>query len=350
MSVALKDALPTGVEVEFGAPSESLLFEPILDWHRPDSPDVEPADGISGWTRAAGTLTRGATSSSLSVEIRHSAEPVPPCFAGHIDRRIKRADGTVVDYREQRVEFGGIGNPARTVTAYLPDGTTIQAQSGFGMREGDAEKAYGERVPLAIDELTTIVTAPGLRVTAPIPEGAPAPPEACSAGMSGDGPEIDRATIDRLNRSLDEQWQTEFAGIATLDRPVGSLQLSDFDNLGACEVLTADIAGSMSRLDISITGGVELPTDAAATERTVKGLRKSTKTLPDGSVVQRVEKLPSPERSDPGDPLSLDEVRSVMVTRPSGTQVLVSSSAQLPAVQLTLDQLESLAVTPGLEL
>ncbi|WP_083742631.1 hypothetical protein [Rhodococcus sp. MTM3W5.2] len=348
MSDALKDALPPGVEVEFGTPADSLLFEPILDWHRPDSAGA--VDGLSGWTKAEGTLIRGATYSSLSVEVRHSDEPVPSCIAGHLDRRVKRADGTIVDSREQWVEFGGIGNQARTVTAYLTDGTTIQALSGFVMRDGDAEKAYSGRVPLGIDELTALVTAPGLRVTAPVPEGMSAPPEGCSAAASGDGPEIDRKTIDRLNRSLDDQWQTELAGIATLDRPIGSLQLSDFDNLGACEVLTADVAGSTSRMDISITGGVALPTEVDAPDRIVDGLRRSARVLPDGSVVQRVEKFPSPAPTNPGDMPSLDEVRSVTVIRPSGTQVSVSSSAQPPAVQLTLDQLEAIATTPGLEL
>ncbi|MFG1781279.1 hypothetical protein ACGFIU_02485 [Rhodococcus oryzae] len=348
MSDALKGALPPGVEVEFGNPADSLFFDPILDWHRPDSAGA--VDGLSGWTKAEGTLIRGATSSSLSVEVRQSDASVPSCIAGHLDRRMKRPDGTIIDSREQWVEFGGNGNPARTVTAYLTDGTTIQAQSGFVMRDGDAEKAYSRRVPLTIDELTALVTAPGLRVTAPVQEGMPAPPEACSAGGSGDGPEIDRKTIDRFNRSLDGRWRAELAGIATLDRPLGSLQLSDFDNLGACEVLTADVAGSTSRMDISITGGVSLPTEAGAPDRSVEGMRRSTRVLQDGSVVRRVEKSPSPEPTDSGDLPSLDEVRSVTVTRPSGTQVSVSSSARPPAVQLTLDQLESIATTPGLEL
>ncbi|SEL46705.1 hypothetical protein [Rhodococcus maanshanensis] len=348
MSDALKAALPPGVDVEFGTPADSLLFEPILDWHRPDSAGA--VDGLSGWTKAEGTLIRGATSSSLSVEVRLSDAQAPPCIAGHLDRRVKRSDGTIIDVREQWVEFGGIGNPARTVTAYLTDGTTIQALSGFVMRDGDAEKAYSGRESLAVDELTALVTAPGLRVTAPVPDGMPAPPEACSAGASGDGPEIDREIIDRLNRSLDDRWRTELAGIATLDRPLGSLQLSDFDNLGACEELTADVAGSTSRMNISITGGVALPTEVDAPDPIVDGLRRSTRVLPDGSVVQRVEKFPTPEPTDPGDLPSLDEVRSVTVIRPSGTQVSVSSSAQPPAVQLTLDQLESLATTPGLEL
>ncbi|MFD4181273.1 hypothetical protein [Rhodococcus sp. NPDC058514] len=328
MTAALADALPGDAEVEFAPLSQSLLFQPILDL---SDAVVEPegvnAEDFGGSTSAQGVLTSGEESGSLMIDVRQARSTVPPpCVAGELDRRSTLPDGTVIDIRERA---NGL---ARSVMAYLPDGT------GMWVRAKAEESGPS---PLTIEELTAIVTTPGLRVTTPVPAGTPSPPEPCSA--KEDEPatyEFDRATVDRLNRVLDDQWQRRPDGPATLDRPLGSLWLSDLDagRSGVCEVLTVTTPEAESRLRVSITAEapprMEQPEDP-------DGPRRSTSTLPDGTVVERVEASPA---------AVTETIRSVTVTKPSGVQIQVSSSAQAPAAPLRLDELESIATAPGLEL
>lgn len=332
MTAALAGALPEGAELEFAPPSQSLVFQPILDL---SDAVVEPegvdAEDFGGSTSAQGKLTRGSSSGSLTVDVRRARSKEPrPCVAGELDRRSTLRDGTVIDIQEQA------GGQTRSVMAYLPDGT------GMWVR---AEGEESSPAPLTIEELTAIVTTPGLRVTTPVSAGIPPPPEQCSA--KEDEPatyEFDRATVDRLNRVLDAHWQLRPAGPMTLDRPLGSLQLSDLDagRSGVCEELTVTTPDSESLLRVAITG--EAPPRIQEPERP-DGPRRSTSTLPDGTVVERVEPAPSAA----GGP-STETIRSVTVTRPSGARVRVSSSARAPADPLGIDELEAIATAPGLEL
>ncbi|MFC7450225.1 hypothetical protein [Rhodococcus daqingensis] len=333
MTAALEGALPEDAELEFAPPSQSLHFEPILDFgDATDLPDGINAEDFGGSTTAQGTLTRGETSGSLMVDVRRARSTVPPpCVAGELDRRSTLPDGTVIDSQEQARGL------TRSVMAYLPDGT------GMWVR---AEGEESGQAPLTIEELTAIVTAPGLRVTALVPAGTPSPPEPCS--VKEDEPatyEFDRATVDRLNRVLDDHWQRRPAGPATLDRPLGSLQLSDLDagRSGVCEVLTVTTAESESRLHVAIAA--EAPPRMDEPERP-NGPHRSTETFPDGTVVERVEVAPSPA----GGATGTETIRSVTVTKPSGVQIRVSSSAQAPADPLGIDELEAIATAPGLEL
>ena len=76
-------------------------------------------------------------------------------------------------------------------------------------------------------------------------------------------------------------------------------------------------------------------------------------TRPDGSVIERDERnyATVPMTNDGSKAESTQETsRSVVVTRPNGTQVSVSSSAAIPNDPMTFAQLEFLATTEGLEI
>lgn len=320
MSAELRGALPGSVELEFGPPSRSLFFEPILDFgDAPNLPEGISADGFGGSTFARGNLSRGTASGSLMVEVRRSEASPPPCVAGELDRRTTLADGSIIDSQDSWVENEGERSLTRDVTAYLPDDTRIY------VRADDETSKAGQRhsgaVPLTVEELTAIVTTAGLRVTAPVPVGIPSPPESCAVGEGEDATyEFDRATVDRLNRALDEHWQRQQAGSATLDRPLGSLQLSDLDagRSGVCEVLTVTTPESEGRLQVAIAA--QAPPRVPESPEDSFGPRRSTTTLPDGSVVDRVEAWPSVAPDGPGDAAVTEVIRAVTVTRPSGVR------------------------------
>ncbi|MFI6430607.1 hypothetical protein [Rhodococcus oryzae] len=329
MTAALTGALPEGVEVEFAPPSQSLQFEPILDFGDASNlPEGFDAEDFGGSTSAQGDLTRGEVSGSLMVDVRRSqSNSAPPCISGGLDRRSILADGTIVDVKERA--RGG----TRSVTGVLPDGTGMWARSDV----------------LTVEELTAIETTPGLRVTAPVPAGTPSPPEPCSA--KEDEPatyEFDRSTVDRLNGALDDHWRLRSAGPATLDRPLGSLRLSDLDagRSGVCEELTVTTPEAKGRLRVSILA--EAPPRVEEPERPHEP-RRSISTLPDGTVVERVEAAPSVAEG-PDSVKATETVRSVTATKLSGIQIRVSSSAQAPAAPLGIDELEAIATAPGLEL
>nr|WP_211243156.1 hypothetical protein [Rhodococcus oryzae] len=336
MTAALAEALPEDSELVFAPPSQSLSFEPILGvYEESNLPEGVAAEDVGGSTSAQGTLTRGESSGLLTVDVRRAlSTELPPCVAGELDRRSTLPDGAVLDIEETA------HGRARSVMAYLPDGTGMWVRAE-GEESGPAS--------LTIEELTAIVTAPGLRVTAPVPAGTLSPPEPCSA--KEDEPatyEFDRATVDRLNGALDDHWRLPSAGPATLDRPLGSLRLSDLDagRSGVCEELTVTTPEAKSRLRVSIVA--EAPPRVEEPERP-HGPRRSISTLPDGTVVERVEAAPSVAEG-PDSAKATETIRSVTATKPSGIQIRVSSSAQAPADPLGIDELEAIAAAPGLEL
>ncbi|QII05727.1 hypothetical protein BH93_10405 [Rhodococcoides fascians A25f] len=138
MSDALAGALPRGATVEPDSMGPSLVFGPISS---------SPGGGISGGdTSANGFLSMGSVEGGLTVTVSKSDQPPGPCFAGYVDERRTLADGIVVDIS------GGEKN--RRVQAFVPDGSRIDASSA-GL--------------LTVEQLMDIVTAPGLRVSVPVP-------------------------------------------------------------------------------------------------------------------------------------------------------------------------------------
>lgn len=328
MSDALRSALPDTVRLEFAGPSESLWFQPIPVFTS-ELPEGVRAEDIGGSTSAQGLLTRGAAAGMLDVRVRQSTPEIPECVAGQLDRRTTFPDGTVVDSRDTWNEYGGNRNLVRRVTAHLPDGTFVDASAGD---ENWAEPVQARRnsgtVPLTVDELTALATTPGLRVTAPVPAGTAQPPAECRAGVDAGTP-LSRETVQRLNAALDEVWREHAPTGVSLDRRLGSLQLSTYNRSSVCEELGVSGPDGSGRLLVSISGRHQLPVEP----QEPSDRRRTTFTaLPDGSVLTRTE---------PG---------IVTVTRPSGTRVQVSLDDAAPGTVLTLDQLQEIATAPGLEL
>lgn len=329
MSEALRAALPAGVAIDFAPADRSLFFQPIVE-------APEPAE-LGGFTSADGTVRRGDRAGWMSVTVRQSNDPVRPCVAGELDERRHLPDSATVDIQDSWSEIDGVRTLSRGVTAYLPDGSVISAYA----TNGTSDALPAGEVPLTIDELVALVTAPGLAVTAPVPPGTPGPPEACSTGLD-ETPAIDEPTARRLNAVL--------AGVrldgVTLDRPLGDLRPGGWDDGGLCQTVRADAGGQQSRLSIEITTGQPLPTSTEPSSSL--GDRVATgRTLADGSVVETEESTVGvASRSGvPGTELT----RTVTVTHPSGTRIEVSSRAGDPAQPLPTALLETIALTPGLE-
>ncbi|MBF6346229.1 hypothetical protein IU421_27890 [Nocardia cyriacigeorgica] len=329
MSEALRAALPDGVAIDFAPADRSLFFRPILEV-------PEPAE-FGGHTNADATVRRGDRAGWMSVTVRQSSDPVRPCVAGELDERRHLADGTTVDTQDTWSETDGVRTLSRSATAYLPDGSVIGAYA----TNAAGEAGPSGDVPLTIDELVALVTAPGLAVTAPVPPGTPGPPEACHTGFD-ETPAIAEPTARRLNAVL--------AGIrldgVTLDRPLGDLRPGGWDDGGLCQTVHADAAGQQSRLSITITTGHAVPAETGPSSSL--GDRVATRrTLPDGSVVENEESTVG-VASQSGVP-GTERTRSVTVANPSGTRIEVSSRAGDPGQPLPMAQLETIALTPGLE-
>lgn len=151
------------------------------------------------------------------MTVRQSGDPIPPCVAGALDERRVLADGTIVDTHDTWSETDGVRTLSRSATAYAPDGTVVGAYVTDAPTNGDPTGT----VPMSIDELVALVSAPGVRITAPVPPGTPNPPESCST--DGESPEIDKATARRMGAAL---ARVRLDGV-TLDRPLGELRPGD---------------------------------------------------------------------------------------------------------------------------
>lgn len=316
MTQALRDRLPGDAEIAFAPVSRSLVFQPILG-------DSTKNKEFGGYSEARATLLRGDRAGSLAVTVRQSDTPIPACVAGALDERRHLPDGTIVDTQDTWYEMNGVRTLSRGATGYSPDGSVVHAHA---TDDADDNGRTGA-VTLAIDELVTLVTDPGLRVSAPVPPGTPGPAESCGL-YAARSPAIDQAQARR--------WDAVLARIpldgVTLDRPLGALLPEEWG--GVCQVVRVNTPGRQSRLSITIRTGQPLPQDSS--------YDGATRRLPDGTVVETHEEpsaaLASPPRND----------RAVTVTRPSGTRIRVSF-ADAPAELLPLTQLEEIALDPGLE-
>lgn len=142
MTDAAIRALPGDVDLVFASPRESLLFGPILD------PAVEnDADRalFGGFTTAYATVRRGEVAGSLSLSVRASTAPVPPCVAGLLDERRVLGDGTVVDVNDSWSETNGVRTVFRSAQAYAPGGSEISAHTDD--TDGTSGRPYIQAVP-----------------------------------------------------------------------------------------------------------------------------------------------------------------------------------------------------------
>lgn len=327
LSDALASALPEGTAVEFAAPGTSsfgtesaLRFGPVQG---PSSDSGVDDPSLYASSTAAGLLIRNGRGADVTVTISKQTYGVPPCVGGSLDRRQVLGDGTVVDVLESVSEGGGRTAVVRSVSAYAPDGTNLQIQANQFVSTDEA---------VSMDDLVSLASRSDLRIDAPIPPGTRSAPPPCGsrAGVQ-DGPPVTAADADRLGRALDHARVRALRAVVAFDQPLTSMQrgYSAVDTLCAAgTIVTPESKGVVS---VSITGGQPLPKlpdkyDPAA-DRSV-----DTVALPDGSIS---------ERSKRG-------VRTVTVTRPSGTRVRISSTSAGELV--TVANLESIATAPGLDL
>ena len=324
MSTALIESLPTDVELELAAPSNSLIFQPIDIY--PEG--VEIAEGvtvedISGDSTASGVVGRGDARAPLHVSVEEWDGEIPPCVEERIDERTILADGTVVDTLDAVSEFDGASTHRRTAVAYHAD-TLVHART--------SNEGSDAILPLEVDELRGIVANPRLRVTAEVPEGTPPPPRDCGSYRENPSLPLSRDVVERIGASLAEQWAVVFPD-GQSDRPIGDLLLGTSGSGSACTIVNVSTPTGSTELSIEIsirdtTGWRE--NDA----RDSSGVSRST--LLDGSVVTR-RSDDTPRGGQPSEWLS--------VLRPSNTLVQFSFGDGIDA-----DSLVALASAPGLDL
>lgn len=133
---------------------------------------------------------------------------------------------------------------------------------------------------------------------------------------------IDEVSLDAANEALTTTWQA-LSDAPVLNRPIGSL-VPDRTGRGACTDI--DVVNSDVALSISASSGAALPVardpyDPENAYEPVVELR----TLPDGSVLESYDvDLSSSMTAEDG---TMRLARSVTLTRPSGVQVSVRSTA-----------------------
>ncbi|WP_238419002.1 hypothetical protein [Gordonia sp. 'Campus'] len=331
MSTALARALPARAEIAFASPMQSLIFQPISSF---GAPDPEPR----GFTYASGEVINGDSRGSVSVNVQRSSAPIPPCVAGQLDERRSLPGGVVVDVHDTWQETDGVRTLKRSAYGYVADGSRIAVWASDTV--GANQRENSGSIPLTIDDLVRIVVDPGLRVSTPVAPGTPAPMEDCADPFeSYKGPSVTRAKA----RALDSVLAAVDLGGARLPPmvPVGS---------NAEGMLCTGVAnlGDGVALEITIVGGQPRP----SRERPVpgRGGQKTLRTLPDGTVVQTdVVWQSSSSTTDPREQVR-KTTHSAVVTRPTGTRVSVSSTATSPTDPLSVEELENIALTPGLEL
>lgn len=331
MSAALARALPARADITFASPRQSFIFQPITSFN---APAPEPR----GSTYAGGELINGDARGSVSVDVERSSLTIPPCVAGQLDERRTLRDGVVVDLHDTWQEVDGIRTLTRTARAYVADGSWITARASDATGANQQDRSGS--VPLSIDDLVRIVDDPGLRVSAPVAPGTPTPIEHCESPFeSYKGTPVTREEA----RELD-------AVLATVD--LGGARLPPMVPVGppAEGMLCTGVAdlGDGVAMDITIIGGQPRPSG----ERPVpgRGSPKTLRALSDGTVVQTdVVWQSRSSTTDPRDKIR-EATHSVVVTRPTGTRISVSSTADSPAEPMSVQELEQIALTPGLEL
>ena len=338
MTQAAADALPDSVELVFASPSQSLQFEPITDVDPSNFPQQGDAELFSGSTNARGSLVRDGHVGTLTVDVEAWDRPALPCVAGALDRRDTRPDGTVLDLLYTWYEINGVRTLERRVVAYLPDGTRIVATaSDADNTDPRAGSRHSGRIPLTLDELTAIATTASLAVTAPVIPALPLMPS-CGAFTDGNGPELTRDKVARLDRALEARWASmPGSSDLALDRPIGSLRLTDFGKDNVCEVVTVASAAGEGRLEIVVVSGqpASSPQDEYLNEIDPNRI---TTVSADGTTVTRGF---YPD----------DGSAYFSITLPSTQQIIVSTTPiGGSTVPVTLAQIEYLATAPELDL
>ncbi|MFW2242650.1 hypothetical protein ACVH9Z_18935 [Rhodococcus opacus] len=339
MTQAAIDALPNSTELAFASQSQSLQFEPIADYDPSNFPQEGDADLFSGSTNARGSLVRDGHVGTVTVDVRAWDRPILPCVAGALDRRDTRPDGTVLDSLDTWYEINGVRTLERTVVAYHPDGTRIVATaSDADNTDPKARTRHSGQIPLTLEELTAIATIPSLTVTAPIIPAVPLMPS-CGADTDGNGPELTPEKVARLDRALEARWATMPGNNdLALDRPIGSLRLTDFGKDNVCEVITVTSAAGEGRLDIAVVSGRSAPSPQDEYLNEINPDRITT-TSPDGATVTRAD-YPANGGS-----------AYFSITLPSTQQVIISTTPIGGSiVPMTLEQIEYLATAPELDL
>jgi hypothetical protein len=259
MSEALVSALPADIQLKFAGPRQSLVFQPIIG---PGS------DKILESTSAMGTLVRSGVEGSVTVSIMQDNEPIPPCIAGALDARQTTSDGTVVDTLDTWYEFAEQRTAVRSAVAYTPDGSRVSASTS----------GIDEPV-LSVGELADMVQLPELRTTYPIDAGTPSPPMPCSVSRSDTATTVlTRQVVADVNTTLNSFWDSTTRPVA-FGRPLGSLQLDEYDPGSACQELT--YGTQTLRMSVTPTAG-SFDHDP---DRSSPGYEETNTTLPDGSVL-----------------------------------------------------------------
>jgi hypothetical protein len=338
MTQAAVDALPDSVELVFASPSQSLQFEPITDVDPSNFQQEGDADLFNGSTNARGSLVRDGHVGTLTVDVQAWDRPALPCVAGALDRRDPRPDGTIVDTLDTWHEINGVRTLERRVVAYLPDGTRIVATaSDADNTDPRAGARHSGQVPLTLDELTAIATTPALAVTAPVIPAVPLMPS-CGAFTDWNGPELTREKVARLDRALEARWASmPGSSDLILDRPIGSLRLTDFGKDNVCEVVTVTSARGDGRLEIVVVSGQSAASPQDEYLNEIDPDRITTVTA-DGSTITRAF---YPDNGS----------AYFSIVLPSTQQIIISTTPlRGSTAPMTLEQIEYLATAPELNL
>lgn len=330
MSNAVAELLPTGAEIEFASPSSSLVFQPITDFGE-STPNPPP-----GSTHAGASVTNGDAKGGVNVSVQQTPASIPPCVAGYLDERRTLPGAVVADIHDTWQDVNGVRTLRRSVTAYVPDGSWISASADDS--SGATGDEHSGKIPLTVDDLVRIVSDPRLRVSTAAPPGTPAPSQACNVSFGADGPAVTREQARRLDAVLAD---IDFGGV----KP-GPLRPGGPPNDTLCTSVPPSC--SVAALDITITGGQPPPVEERPSPGS--GVQTTLRTLADGTVVQSRRDFYSVAPMDNPEQTTMEMSNSVVVTRPSGTRVSVSSSAAPPTEARPLNVLESIALAPGLEL
>lgn len=324
MSDALVESLPADMELEYAAPSNSLVFQPMNIY--PGNGEIAEGitvEDISGDSTASGVVARGGVEADLRVSVAEADGAIPPCIEGRVGERTTLPDGTVIDTLDAVSEYDGVSTHRRTASAYFAD-TIVSART--------SNEGSDAALPLEIAELRSIVSNPELRASAPIPDGTPPPRRDCGSSRENPGPPLTRDVVERLGAALSRQWAMSLPE-ARSDRSVGDLIPGSYGSGSACNrinVLTPSGAAELT-VEISVAENTgwsdDEPPDSPGVRRTV---------LPDGSVVTS-----RPAEASSGE----YPIEFVSVLRPSNTFVQFSFDSGID-----VDALIEVASAPGLDL
>ncbi|MBY6435535.1 hypothetical protein HQ602_03975 [Rhodococcus kroppenstedtii] len=131
MTSALASALPPGTVRTTNNFGSDLRFLPLT------------LTAFGSNTSARGSIYSDGRSGWLTVEVAYTGGSAGPCFAGQVDERISRPDGTVLDVRQH--------GDVRRVTVHAPGGFQVDVNAD-GV--------------LTLDQVIDIASTPAFRVAA----------------------------------------------------------------------------------------------------------------------------------------------------------------------------------------